>query len=64
MERSFFHENEQNYQERFHRSVKKNENIERVLLNIGTIIKRMNLVGPEIALKEWINHEHIIRNAF
>ena len=38
-ERSFFHENERNDQERSHRSKKKNERIERVLKNIGTICK-------------------------
>ena len=38
-ERSFFHENKQNDQERSHRSKKKNEHIEGVLKNIGTICK-------------------------
>ena len=42
-ERSFFHENEQHYQERSHRSKKKNEHIERVLKNIGTIFNHIHL---------------------
>ena len=51
-EQSFFHKNERNYQERYHCSKKKNEHIERVLKNIGTIIKRTNVERTEIAWKE------------
>ena len=48
VERSFFPENERNDQERSHR-FKKNERLERVLKNIGTISKRMERNGTEIA---------------
>ena len=51
-ERSFFHGNERNYQEQSHCcniknnpivATKKNEHIERVLKNIGTIYKISNM---------------------
>ena len=48
-ERSFFHENEQHYQGRSHRSKKKNEHIERVLKNIGTIF---NPIWPYLTKNE------------
>jgi len=44
MERSFFPENEQNNQERSHRC-EKNEGLERVLENIGTISKKTERNG-------------------
>ena len=63
VKRSFFHKNEQNDQERSHHFEKKNERIQRVLKNIGTICK-----GTERKLLEknvW-NQERvlIIKNAF
>ena len=56
-ERSLFHENERNYQERFHRSEKKNEHIEHVFKNIEKIINRTN---ERILLEKSIK----MRNAF
>ena len=53
MERSFFPENELNDQERSHRS-EKNERLERIFKNIGTIIKRTEQNRMGIALKEWL----------
>ena len=51
VERSFLPENERNDQERSHRS-KKNELLERVLKNIGTISKRTERNGTERELLE------------
>ena len=51
-ERSFFHKNERNDQERSQCSEKKNERIERVLKNVRTICKGTEQNGTEIALKE------------
>ena len=51
VEWSFIPENEQNNQERSHCS-EKNERLERVLKNIGTISKRMERNGTGIAWKE------------
>ena len=45
VERSFFHENERNDQERSHRSEKKNERLECVLKNIGKVSKRTERNG-------------------
>ena len=52
VERSFFPENERNDQERSHRSEKKNERLERVLKNFGTISKRTERNGTERELLE------------
>ena len=51
-ERSFFHKNEWNYQERSHHSEKRMERKERVLKNIGMERRRTEKNGTDISLKE------------
>jgi len=48
VERSFFPENERNDQEQSHHSDKKNDGLERVFKNIGTISKRTEQNGTGI----------------
>ena len=59
-ERLFFRENERNYQEESHRFENKNEHIERVLKNIGSIIKRIRTWNERKLLENNVK----IMNAF